>query len=269
MKYFKETNLTIKQRFIERKKLLKPFIKKYGSPVLVHAVDKKNIFKKILQKGELKLPYEHNSIRKTPYMEKLLKTDNGLYYSIGFVYSTAYGWKYNLIFDIEYLKELEYYNTSLAYRIYKKIAQYWFKYDKPYLEKLANKNKTCRNVVDKFYNEKYHGKKNVLFDFWKIEKVLFDFIKKYPKKKEITKIINETKKRFRKKYPASIKDAKKSYLTEKSPEIIGLKNNNLLINKHFLGFYIEGKILKDIENILNKNYKGKIIFNGKKISKII
>lgn len=268
MRYFKETPLTIKQRFIERKKLLKPLVKEYGSPVLVHAVDKKSVFKKILEKGELSLPSGHNSIRKTPYMEKLLKTDNGLYYSLGFVYSTAYGWKYNLIFDLNYLKELKYYSNHLAYRIYKKIAQYWFNEDKNYLEKLANKNKTCREVVDKFYNEKYQGKKRVLFDFWKIENVLFDFVDKYQKKKEIIRIIKETKNKFEKKYPGSVKDAKESYLTEKSPEIIGLKKNNLLTNKHFLGFYIEGNMPKDIKNILNKKYEGKIIFDGKKIKEI-
>jgi len=263
----KEKN-SIKQRFIERKKLLKPFIKKYGAPVLIHTVDKKNIFKKILKEGELKLPFEHNSGKKTPYMERLFKSDNGIYYSLGFVYSTAYGWKYSLIFDINYLKELKYYSNHLAYRCYKKIAQYWAKKDKGYLEKLANKNKTCREVVDKFYDEKYNGKKRVLFDFWKIEEILFDFVEKYPKKKEILKIVKETKKKFEKKYPDSIKDAKEAYLTERSPEIIGLKRNNLLKNKCFFGFYIEGKIPSDIIKILKEKYSDKIIFDGKKIKRI-
>ncbi len=267
-KSLKKERSSIKQRFIERRKLLKPFIKKYGKPILVHAIDKKSIFKKILKEGELKLPSKHNSSRKTPYMEKFFKSDNGIYYSLGFVYSTAYGWKYNLLFDINYLKELDYYSNHLAYRCYKKIAQYWYEEDKDYLEKLADTNKVCRTVVNKFYNKKYQGKKRVLFDFWKIEKILYYFVENYPKRKEIIKIIKETKKKFEKKYPDSIEDAKRAYLTERSPEIIGLKKNNLLKNKYFLGFYIEGKIPSKIKRILKEKYSNKIIFDGNKIEKL-
>ena len=44
-KCFKKERGSIKQRFTDRRKLLKPFIDMYGNPILVHAIDKKIIFK--------------------------------------------------------------------------------------------------------------------------------------------------------------------------------------------------------------------------------
>jgi hypothetical protein len=267
-KSFKKERNSIKQRFIERRKLLKPFIKLYGNPVLVHAIDNKTIFKRILEEGKLKLPKTHSFPKKTPFMEQILRIDNGIYYSLGFVYLTAYDWKYNLIFDINYLKNLVYYKNSVNYQCYKAVVNYWSKNDKDYLEKLANTNKQCREVVDKYYNTEYNGKKRVLFDFWKIEKYVFDFINAYPNKKEIKNIIKKVEQSFIKSFPSSLRDAKKSYLTERTPEIVGLKENNLLKNKYFLGFYINGKIPKDIMAILKKKYSDKILFNGTKIRNI-
>lgn len=248
VKCFKET-ASIKQRFVDRKKLLKPFVDLYGAPVLVHAVDKKVVFKQILEEGKLKLPKGHSSSKKTPYMERFLGIDNGIYYSLGFVYLTAYGWKYNLIFDLKYLKECKYYKESVNYQCYKAVVDYWYTKDRDYLEKLANKNKQTREVVDKYYNEEYNGKK--VFDFWKIEKYVFDFIKNYPHNEELRRIINKTEQKFLKKFPSSLQDAKKAYLTERTPEIIGLKENNLA--KYFLGLYIQGEIPRDIKPHL-KNY---------------
>lgn len=259
---------SIKQRFIDRKRLLEPFIELYGCPVLVHAIAKKTTFKKVLEEARLRLPKKHSSPKKTPYMEKLLGIDNGIYYSVGFVYSTAYEWKYNLIFDIRYLKNCKYYKNSVNYQCYKAIIDYWYRNDKGYLEKLANKNKQTREVFDKYYNEEYEGKKRMLFDFWKIEKYVFDFIEKYPNKKELMKVIKKTEQRLIKNYPSSLHDAKKSYLTDRAPEVIGLKENDLLANKYFLGFHINGKVPNDIESILKKKYSDKIMFDGIKIKKI-
>ena len=86
-----------------RKKLLSSFVDIYESPVIVHAVHDKNVFHKILVDGKLKLPKNHKSPQKAPYIEKLLKLDNCIYYSLGFVYFSSYKWKYNLLFDIKFL----------------------------------------------------------------------------------------------------------------------------------------------------------------------
>ncbi len=263
----KEKN-SIKQRFVKRRKLLKPFIKEYNTPVLVHAINEKNVFKKILEKGKLKLPKKHNSSKKTPYMEKYLGIDNGIYLSLGFVYLTAYGWKYNLLFDVNYLKGCKYYKNSVNYQCYKAVVDYLDKNDKEYLDKLAKKSKKAKEVIDKYYNEEYNGKKKTLFDFWKVEKEVFDLIKKYPKQRELKKVIKKTEEKFIKKFPYSMRDAKKSYLTERTPEIIGLRDINLLTNKHFLGFYVEGKIPSDLMKIMKEKYSDKIIFDGKKIKKV-
>jgi len=267
-KHFKREKLSIKDRFIERRKLLRPFINKYKRPVLVHAIDKKEVFKKVLEEGKLKLPNSHSSPKKTPFMEKILRIDNGIYYSLGFVYLTAYDWKYNLIFDVNSLKGMIYYKNSVNYQCYKAVIDYWYKNNKDYLEKLANTNELCRRVVDKYYNEEYKGKKRMLFDFWKIEKYVFKFIQNYPNKKEIYSFIKRVENKFTKKFPASLNDAKISYLTERTPEIIGLNEVNLFKNKNFLGFYIDKEINKDIMSILKKKYPDKIIFNGIKIVKI-
>ena len=267
-KSFKGERSSIKQRFIERRELLKPFLNLYGNPVLVHAVDKKIIFKRILEEGKLKLPKEHSFPKKTPFMEQILKIDNGIYYSLGFVYLTAYDWRYNLLFDISSLQNLVYYKNSVNYQCYKAVVDYWYSKDKAYLEKLANTNKQCGEVVDKYCNAEYNGKKRMLFDFWKIEKYVFDLIQKYPNRKEIENIIKNIEKKFIMNFPSSLRDAKKSYLTERTPELIGLKENNLLKNKHFLGFYIKGKIPKDIKVILKKKYADKLLFDGNRIKNI-
>lgn len=262
---FEKEVSTIPQRFRERRILLEPFIKLYGKPVLVHAIHNLKIFEKVLKDAKLKLPKNHTSIKKTPYLEKLLKINDCIYYSLGFAYLTAYGLKYNLIFDLNYLKELTYYETSLNYHCYKAIVDYWYKHDKGYLEKLANTNNRCREVVDKYYNKTYNGQKRSLFDFWKIEKIVFEHIQKYPHKQELMKIINYTGRKFLKKYPASFRDAKKAYLTKKTPEMVGKKENNLLKNPYFLGFYVKGNIPRKIKLILRKKYPSKILFDGKKI----
>ena len=269
MKIFKKGEKTsIEWRFKERKRLMKPFIEKYKKPVIVHAIHDLGVFEKVLKEGKLKLPDNHNSPKKCPYMEKFLGIDNSIYYSLGFVYSTAYDFKYNLIFDLNYLKDLIYYNESIIYRCYKAIIDYLDEYDYEYLQKLANTNKNTKRVMDKYYNKKYKGKIKMHFDFWEIEKETFDAIMNYPNKKELIKMIDERSRKFIMKYPKSVESAKKDYLKENIPEIIGRKENNLLKNPHFLGFYIKGDVSRDIKAILKRKYPGKVLFDGNRIRNI-
>lgn len=269
MKVFKKGEKTsIAWRFKERKRLMKPFITKYHNPVIVHAIHNPKIFEKILKEGKLKLPRQHDSPKKCPYMEKFLGMDNSIYYSLGFVYSVAYDFKYNLIFDIEFLKDLIYYEQSVIYQCYKAVIDYLDENDYEYLQNLANTNKATQEVFFRYYNEKYKGEVKSLFDFWKIEKETFNAILNYPDRKKLVGIIDSKSKEYLIKYPKSINAAKKDYLTEKIPEIIGRKENNLLKNKHFLGFYIKDKIPKGILQILKEKYPNKIIFDGKSINKL-
>jgi len=267
MKPFKKEK-SMAERNRERKKLINIFINKYGKPVIVHAMQDKKIFKKVLEEGELKLPKKHDSAKKCPHMEKLLGIDNAIYYSLGFVYNTAYGWKYNIIFDLNYLKDLTYYYNSVNYVCYLAIVKYLAEEDMDSLMKLRNKNKKSKEVVDKFLNETYSGKKRRMFDFWKIEKETFDHIRKYKDKRKLIKIIRDTERKYLKKYPKSKKYSIRSIADRRIPEIIGKKKNNLLKNPHFLGFYIDGKIPPDILTVLKKKYPNKIIFDGKRINKI-
>lgn len=258
----------IKQRFKEGKVLLKPFLKKYKEPAIVHSVYDTQTFKQILKDNKLKLPKEHRSRKKCLYMEQILGIDNAIYYSLGFAYSTAYDWKYNLIFDLNYLKELVYYSNSINYQCYKLALNYLYENDRESFEKFSHLNEKTEEVIDKYLHKKYNGKVRMIFDFWKVEKNFFDFIMKHPNKNKILKMIKEKEREVKIPYPKSLISAKKDHLTDKVPEIIGKKSNNLLTNKHFLGFYIVGKIPHDIQLKLKKNYPNKIIFDGKKIKKI-
>lgn len=267
--YFKKQTKSIKQRFKERRKLLKPFVDLYKNPVLVHAVYDINIFYKILKEGKIKLPSKHSSLKKTPYMERVLKTDKGIYYSLGFQYLTSYDWNYGFIFDLNYIKDLIYYKKGIHYKAYMIIVNYWYENDKAYLEKLANTNKLTREVINTYYTKRYKGKVRKILEFWKIENELFNFFKKYPLKKKLTKLIRKMAKERLLKYPLSKKNASRIWLEDIAPELIGKKDNNLLKNPYFLGVYIIGKIPKKVQNILKKKYVGKIIFDGGKLRKFI
>lgn len=267
-KHFKKQTESIKQRFVERRKLLKPFIKLYNNPILVHAIYDINIFYKILEEGKIKLPSKHSSPKKTPHMEKVLKTDKGIYYSLGFQYLTAYDWKYGFIFDLNYLKDLTYYKKGIHNKAYMIVVNYWYENDKGYLEKLANTNKLTRQVIDTYCTKEYNGETRKILEFWKIEKELFNFLDKYPDKNKIIKVINKMAKERILKYPSSKRNASKIYLEDTAPELIGHKENNLLNNPSFLGFCIVGKIPNKIKNILKEKYTEKIIFDGKKITKV-
>ena len=266
--HFKKQKASLKLKFRERRKLLKPFVELYKNPVLVHAIYDINIFNKILKEGKIKLPSENSSPKKTPYMEKILGTDKGIYYSLGFQYFTSYDWKYNFIFDLEYIKKLIYYRKGIHYKSYLIIVDYWYENDKSYLEKLAEKNKLTRQVINTYYNKKYNGKTRRILEFWKIEKELYEFFDKYPNKKALMKLIHKMTRERLLKYPASKKDASKIWKEEYTPEMIGKKENNLLTNPFFLGFGIMGEVPKKVRCILKEKYPDKILFDGKKIKKL-
>lgn len=222
-KHFKKQIHSIKEQMSERKELLLRFLKLYKNPIIVHSIHHKDVFHKILNDGKLKLPKTHSSPQKTPYIERFLGIDNCIYYSLGFVYYSSYKWKYNLIFDIKFLKDLVYYNNSVNFQAARAVVNYWYENDMAYFEKFAKINKVTKEVTDRYLNEPYNGKVRRIFEFWKVEKELFDSIEKYYNKKALLKIIKSTGKKHLLKFPASEKDALDCYLEEKAPEMIGKK----------------------------------------------
>lgn len=198
-------------------------------------------------------------------MEKLLNIDNGIYYSFGFAYATDFNFNYNFLFDLEYLKECTYFDGSLVYRCYHKILKFWDENDQNYVQKLRNYNNITKKVIDEYYTRKVNGKTKVVFSFYRIEDVLFKFINEYHRKNELLNLISDKKQELEISYPKSVKLAKEAYLADRSPEAVGFKDNNLLENRNFLGFYIKGKIPQDIQKALKTKFSGKILFDGKKI----
>ena len=264
-KPFKKQEPSIKKQMRQRKKLLSSFVTLYRNPVIVHAIHDKKVFHQILKESILKLPNDHTSPQKTPYMEKFLGINNCIYYSLGFVYFSSYKWKYNLLFDIKYLKDLEYYNNSINFQAARAVVDYWYENDSFYLKKFANANGITRQVMDRYLNEFYNGKKRTILEFWKIEKELFEHINAYHHKKKLLVLIKGIRKKHLLRYPFSKQDALACYMKEKAPEMIGKRENNLLKNPHFIGFFIDGPIDRTVLNLLKNKYAEKIIFNGKSI----
>jgi hypothetical protein len=269
MKHFTQKKTwTIKKQINEKRRLLRPIVKSHGNPVLVHSVHNIETFMKILDEGKLKLPNSHSSPKKTPHMERFLKIDNSIYYSLGFVYSSSYGWRYNLIFDIDYLEDLVFFNKSINFQCYREVVNYWYENDRKYFEKLWKTNRKTKEVINRWLYEEYNGMVRTIFQFWKIEKELYEHIEDYPKKVNLLRIIRKTAKKHKVNYPESKKTAIDCYMEEYAPEIIGKKDNNLLKNPHFLGFYIMGKIPSKLMKVFEEKYSGKILYDGKKIRKI-
>lgn len=267
--HFKKDVLSVQEGIKLRNDILSIFVKKYKRPVLVHSTNIKKNFKSILLDGKIKLPLDHSFEKKCPHMEKLLKIDNCVYLSIGFIYPVRYDFKYSLIFSLDSLKELEYYSRPLPWGCYRAIVDYIFEKDRSYFDKLKEKSKVCNQVVDKYLNVENDGKKRVFFDFWKDEKNIYEWLASYSNQKVLIKIINKKKKEIFVKYPESISSAKELAFSEKVPEILSRKEINLLESQYFLGFYIKENVPVDIMKILKKKYAGKIIFDGKKIDKIV
>jgi hypothetical protein len=119
-------------------------------------------------------------------------------------------------------------------------------------------------VVDRYLNEEFRGKR-IFFDFWEAEKEIFEWVMNYPHKKVIWKIIKGVKANSFMAYPYSVRHAKKNCMSATVPEVISHDEINLLTSKYFLGFYINGKVPRDIERILRNKFCGKIFFDGKRI----
>jgi len=266
-KFKKGDSLTIKQKIKEKNKLIKPFIEKYGKPVIVHSTPDYSSFKKIITGGKLKIP-ENAENNEHLYIERLLKLYPSIFFSLGFVYAVAYDFKYSLIFDLNLLKEAKYYNKSIGFQCYREVIRYWEKHDPSYVKMLSQRNKTCKEVIDNYYNKEYEGRKRTIFEFWKIEKDLIELINGYPKKRDLIRMFMRIAEERYVLYPKSIKVAKKSYLEESASEIIFKKEMSLLNNRNFLGFYIKGKIPASLKEMLKKRYSDKIFFDGKKIMKV-
>ena len=265
--HFKKDRYKFDEQVKERHRIQKIFLKKYGKPVLVHSTPLKKNFVRILKESKLKLPLDHCVEKKCPYMEKLVGVDNCLYFSLGFPYVTRYSFKYSLIFDLDMLKKLEYHSKIPVWSTYKRIVDFIYEKDPEYFKVLRSKNKICEEVVDRYLHTVFEGKTRNFIDFWRDEKTIFEWVQDYPNQKEIKKIIKDTSKEFLVKYPDSSKLAKKQCLERYIPEILSKKEISLS-SPCFLGFYISGNIPKDIQTILKKKFKGRIIFDGKKIEVI-
>ncbi len=256
------------KRFEERKRLITPFVKRFGGPAIIHANPDTKTFEKILREGKLRIPSDQGSPVKCPYLSKDLGIDNVVYFSLGFVYATAYGYRYNFLFDTTFLKELTYYKGGVSYICYRNVVRYLYAHDKPYLEKLARHSPECKAVLDKFYHEPYKGKVLRQLDFWRIEEPLYHAIMKHPHKKKLVRIIKETAKGLSSTYPYSRTHAMKNYLTDATPEILSQHTIDLHKNPHFIGVYIHGKLPKSSLRLLQKHYPDKLLFDGKRFRKI-
>jgi hypothetical protein len=251
----------------KRNKLVEPFVKKYGDPVLVHATSSAKLFKNILNSRKIEVP-QKDRIGEHSYIEKLFGLYPSIFLSLSFQYNACYDYKFNLIFKLDYLKKLEFYKNSLSFKCYLEIMKYWDKNSPEYISKLSRKNKASRSAVDKFYNVIFNGKTKEFFEYWICEKEVYDLFKRYSKRKEVLKILKKTIEERHKKYPASVKTARKIYLDGCAPEIISKKDIDLMDNKDFLGFYIDGKVSGEIVRILKRDFSDKIFFDGKKIMKV-
>ena len=265
---FRNETPDIPERFSRRRDLLLPFIERYKVPVLVHAIDSEDVFRTIIKEEGLLLPKDHASEKKTPYMEKLLGIDNGIYLSLGFVFLTSYGWRFNLIFDLSALKDCIYYGEPIIYRCYKAIIDHWDEHDQAHLDELTHKDPTCKEVIDSYLAQKRAVGEDAQFAFWKIEKELFDHMNSYSKKIEMVNIIRKTEQEHRLTYPSSYEDAQRAWEEQRTPEIISLQGMSLADNQHFIGFHIQGEIPTGISKELQRHYPDKIIFDGEKIQTV-
>lgn len=246
---------------------MEKFSEKYGAPVLVHSTPVKKNFIRILNDGKLLLPKQHGNVKKTCLMEEFIGMRDSIFFSLGFVYVVSYDFKYSFIFDLSLLKELEYYENPISWEIYKRFADYIYENDQDYFEILKSKSITSEQIVNRYLFENYKIKKRVFFDFWKDEQNIFNWATNYSDKKILKNIGKNTLSDLYVKYPYSKRFAKIQAFSQTNPEILSRKAVSLK-SPSFLGFFILGKIPKDVETILKNNFKGKIIFNGKEIEVI-
>ncbi|MFH1649206.1 MAG: hypothetical protein ABIA93_01520 [Candidatus Woesearchaeota archaeon] len=245
---------SISERFHQREALMKPFMKRFGEPVLVHAVDSEKSFVNILKSGKIKVPRAGG---KTAYMDALLGIGPSIYFSVGFVYATAYGFPYNLVFRLSLLKELEYYKTSLSYSCYRAVMEYWYEQDKDYFRKVWHHDSETERVIRKYLCVPFQGKVRRRLDFWRIEAQLKHYIDTYPKKKVLLKLVSEQRSKLR----IGIKKARfhaiGSLAKKEVPELM-CDHDISLSNSAFVGIQIQGKISPRIKRLLSA-YQSKLI----------
>jgi hypothetical protein len=235
-------------------------------PVITHAVNSKDIFLKILKEGKIDLPSKTKTRKITPIMEKYLGIEDCIYLSGGFTYNgDMHQWPYSFIFKKEIVSEksIETYKAFL-------VSQGWLRFlrklrdeDKEYLLKLRKTRPKLRDLIDSLLEDKS-------FDWPSVETELGDALGKWSKKEEYLNFIRKFMKLKKLSNSYSPKYIAKDYLLDhntKKIEIISRKPIELK-NKYLLGFYIRGKVSKEINDYLSKNFKGKIIFDGKKIAVI-
>jgi hypothetical protein len=267
-KFYNVKQPSFEQREKERNRISEIFVREYGEPVLAHAVDRKESFVKILKQGELKIPKDHNSPKKFLYMERLLGIENSIFLSLGFVYFIDYQLKYNLIFNLDLLKNSDFYKRPLPFKCYRKIIDDWYKKDRKYLNRIMKSSKKMREIIGSYIKLVESNTKVRPLRYWEYEKGFYEAIMKYPKKNKLIRKAKRMQKELLVGWPYSKRSSKKRYLKNDSPEILYHKSIGLLEHPSFMGFFIAGKISKDVQAILKKKYKGKILFDGKKIEVI-
>jgi hypothetical protein len=245
--------------------VMKPLLKKYGHPVIVHAVEDKTKFLKILESGKIKLPKDHGVQKKAPLMEKILGVDNSIFLSVGFDYWVNYNFKFNLIFDWGILKESDYYWRPLPFKCYTAIVDWWYDNDLDYLYRLRDFNKVSKKVAERYLLGNETGNPLMFFEYWKMEEIVFDFVIKYPRKKKLVNIAKKMMGDLRRTYPYSKILVERDWNSNRCPEIIHHKEIDLSGSPCFLGFFIEGNVPRWLGKILKSKYKGKIIFDGERI----
>ncbi len=121
------------------------------------------------------------------------------------------------------------------------MINYWNEKDQEYLNKIKNKSKKIKHVIEDFLSI---GR----FSFWEIEKELFDALIKYPKKEKLVKLIqsygNFKKVKLKKHFCKKNFNHPRAEITSHEP----IKIDSPL----FIGFYVQSGKEKEFLSILNK-----------------
>ena len=108
--------------------------------------------------------------------------------------------------------------------------------------------------------------KNDACSYWVFENELSIFLDNYKDKKKILDTLKKFKEISVVKNSIASSYVKQHFFDEDNKrrmEIV-LHGSIFLDSKEFIGFYIAGDISKDIQAILQKKFKGKILYDGKK-----
>lgn len=240
--------------------------RKFSSPVITHAVLDKKIFLKIIKESKIKIPSETKQIRENKFLESFFKIKDCVYFSAGWEYNSTYHhWPFAFIFKANILKEKEFetFKTFIISQGWMNVLRYWKDYDLDYLRSLSEYSQNAKKQVKIFL-------KRDACSYWVFENELSIFLDSYKDKKKIFNVLKKFKESNVVKNSNASSYVKQHFFDEDSKrrmEIVSHKRVSL-DSKNFLGFYIRGQIPKDIKAILQNEYKGKILFNGKEIKVI-